>query len=212
VLSIHEIYKPFFAHFRSKRLRFLYETLQIEKNTRILDVGGTPYFWQLAGSLGLPVPRVTMVNLDQGISSSEYITAVVANGCRLPFRDREFDVAFSNSVVEHLGSWDAQVQFASEIRRVARCYFLQTPDVRFPVEPHLITPFVHWLPKQVQLRCLRNCTVWGLLERPSAQRCKDFIDEIQLLDPRRTRMLLPDASMISEKMLGVPKSIIAIRR
>jgi Methyltransferase domain len=211
-MNIHDVYRPFFAHFRSKRLRFLYDTLGITASTRVLDVGGTPYFWQLAESLNLPVPLVTMANLDSGIRGTDRIRAVVADGTRLPFRDKEFDVAFSNSVVEHLGSWEAQIRFANELRRVSVKYFVQTPDKRFPIEPHLITPFVHWLPRSWQLRCLRNFTIWGLMERPSHKRCQDFMDEIQLLDKRGTERLLPDAVVFSEKLFGVPKSVIAIRK
>ncbi len=211
-MNIHDIYRPFFAHFRAKRIRYLYGTLAIRSSTRILDVGGTPYFWRLAQSLGLPLPKITMANLDPNVESGDGICFIIADGKHLPFRDLAFDVAFSNSVVEHLGSRGAQIEFAQEIRRVARTYFLQTPNKRFPVEPHLITPFIHWLPPSVQRKGLRNFTVWGLMERPSAEECERFMDEIKLLDEKETQTLFPDALIVSEKLLGIPKSIIAIRK
>jgi hypothetical protein len=58
------------------------------------------------------------------------------------YRDKEFDIAFSNSVIEHVGN-DLRIrQMADEVRRVGRNY-LQTPNYYFPLEPHFFFPFFH---------------------------------------------------------------------
>ena len=64
---------------------------------------------------------------------------------RLPFADGAFDLAYSNSVIEHLPPARREA-FAREIRRVARGWWVQTPAFGFPIEPHSLLPAAHWLP------------------------------------------------------------------
>lgn len=70
----------------------------------------------------------------------------VTPGERLPFADGEFDVGFSNAVIEHAGSREAQAFFLAELIRVARRCFVATPNRWFPVELHTRLPLLHWLP------------------------------------------------------------------
>ena len=77
---------------------------------------------------------------------------MAGDGRALPFRDEAFDVVFSNSVIEHVGDAASQRRFAREVARVGRAYWVQTPNRWFPVEQHLLTPLVHWLPKSWQRR------------------------------------------------------------
>ena len=58
---------------------------------------------------------------------------------RLPFEDGEFDLAYSSSVIEHIPV-ARRAAFAAEVRRVARGWYVQTPALSFPVEPHALLP------------------------------------------------------------------------
>ena len=136
---------------------------------------------------------------------------VVADGCFLPFPDKIFDVVYSNSVIEHLGNLENQRRFAAECRRVGVRYYVQTPNKWFPIEPHLLTPFVHWLPPWFQRRLLRNFTIWGLITRPTTQQCETFLQEIRMLDRQELRQLFPDAEIHHERVLGLTKSLIAVK-
>jgi hypothetical protein len=79
------------------------------------------------------------------------IKAVKYDGERFPFPDGAFDVAWSNAVLEHVGTADARAErqtlFLSEVQRVARRAFITTPNRWFPLEIHTRTPLLHWLPK-----------------------------------------------------------------
>jgi SAM-dependent methyltransferase len=67
----------------------------------------------------------------------------------LPFTDREFALVYCSSVVEHVPP-ERREAFASELRRVGRGWFVQTPAWSFPLEPHSLLPFAHWLPARLR--------------------------------------------------------------
>lgn len=136
---------------------------------------------------------------------------VVADARQLPFKDQAVDVLFCNSVIEHVGTFENQRLMANECRRVSRRYWVQTPNREFPVEPHLMTPFIHWLPRKVQRRLLRNFTLWGLWSRPTEERCDRFMGEVRLMDPGEMRQLFAEAEIWHERMLGLSKSLVAIK-
>lgn len=191
-------YDRVLPHFRRRRMRLLQDALQLRQDTRILDIGGTALNWRLLE----PAASVVVLNLDAG--------DVVADGRRLPFRDRSFDVAFSNSTIEHVGSFSDQQQFANEVVRVAGAYFVQTPSLYFPIEPHLLTPFVQFLPRSARLRVARNLTVWGWFVRPSPDTVRDRVGRIRLIRGREMRVLFPEARLHRERWCGLTKSLIAI--
>ena len=68
---------------------------------------------------------------------------------RLPFSDDEFDLVYCSSVIEHVPP-ARRAAFAAEARRVGRAWFVQTPARSFPIEPHALLPFAHWLPARLR--------------------------------------------------------------
>jgi hypothetical protein len=186
------------------------ETFRPGPETRILDVGGTPLNWTIVRTPA----RVTLVNVyDVDMEGAPpNVELVRGDGTDLPFEDGSFDIAYSNSVIEHLGTAGAQERFASELRRVGRGVWVQTPAASFPVEAHLLTPLVHYLPKGWQRRVVRRGTVWGLLTRPEPQRVDDLLDELRLLGRRDMARLFPDCEIRRERLLGLTKAYVAVRR
>jgi 2-polyprenyl-3-methyl-5-hydroxy-6-metoxy-1,4-benzoquinol methylase len=131
------------------------------------------------------------------------ISFVRADGCDLPFPDDEFDVAFSNSVIEHVPP-ERQALFAAEIRRVAHRYFVQTPNKWFLIEPHYQVPLFQFLPRRCQ-RFLNGHFSLGWQKR-------GHWEEITLLSARDVRRLFPDAEIHRERLFGLTKSLMAVRR
>jgi len=160
--------------------------------------------------------RITVVNIHEipprNRPAGPNIKTVVGDGCKLEFGDRSFDIVFSNSVIEHVGTFERQRAFARECRRTGRQLWVQTPARCFPIEPHLIAPFFHFLPRFAQRRLLRNFTVWGLLARPTTAEVEAFLSEVRLLTYREMRELFPDCEIIRERVLGFTKSYIALRK
>lgn len=114
----------------------------------------------------------------------------------LPFEPGEFDVAYSNSLVEHLHPAD-RPRFAAEIRRVAGRYWVQTPNRYFPIEPHVLLPGYQFLPEGAQRRIWRI----GMPRGP--------YEQIELLNAAELRRLFPDAMILRERFAGLTKSLIA---
>lgn len=193
-------------------MRRFVELLNVTSTTSVLDVGGDLANWQLLPRHSRP--RVTILNVFGPRSSDESTgTAgwVIGDGRELPFPDRSFDVVFSNSVIEHVGELEDQRRFAKEICRVGKRYFVQTPNRGFPIEPHLLTPGFQFLPRSAYRRLTRNCTVWGLLSRPSSSDAAAFAAAIRLLDRKALEGLFPGCTILSERFLGLCKSLVAWR-
>ncbi len=199
------------ARFRRRRMRLLARLFQIREDWLVLDVGGTPSIWEHC-----PVrPRLVLLNKPRARESvPPGVLYVDGDGTALPFPDLCFDLVFSNSVIEHLGAHEAMERFAREIRRTARRYFVQTPDASFPVEPHLYTPFLHWLPGSWQQALAPRFSLWSLTARvPAEQRewyVRHYLDEIRLLNAGQLQELFPEARILRERALGLPKSLIAV--
>ena len=200
-------------YFRRRRMQRFAREFGITAETRVLDIGGTPDCWAL-----VPLrPRLTLLNTPRARDDLAGAASWVAgDGRRLPFRDAAFDVVFSNSVIEHVGDAASQERFAREVARVGRGYWVQTPNRWFPVEQHLFTPFVHWLPKSWQRPIVPRCNLWSLVVRVTPDRRQFYIEhylsDVRLLGIREVRALFPGARVIRERFCGMAKSLIALRR
>src|SRR5579862_9485383 len=141
---------------RERKLRLFLELLRPGPETTVLDVGVTnaPFG---AGSTDnyfeahYPYPRrITAVGpteLDRFAAAFPEVRVVRADGRELPFADREFELCYSNAVVEHVaGGRAGQRRFVRELCRVAGRVFVATPNRWFPIDPHTLMPFVQWLP------------------------------------------------------------------
>jgi len=192
-------------------MRLFEKTFEISPRTRILDIGGSPSIWEFLSVR----PRLTILNLPSAIERAEHVECIAADGCLLPFKDAAFDIVFSNSVIEHVGDRADQQKFADEIARVGQSYWVQTPNRGFPIELHLILPFIHYLPKAWQRPIVERFTVWQLLVRPSKEEREfyiaHFLHQLKLLNESDLRSLFPGATILSERLLGFVKSNIAVR-
>lgn len=207
-MNIHTILNILVRPFRKKRMVNFLKLMSPLQKDKILDVGGTAYNWKLINYK----ERVTLLNLTNShINLPSNLSYVVGDGTALKYDDNEFDIVFSNSVIEHVGSLNKQKNFANEVCRVGRKIWIQTPAKEFFLEPHLITPFIHWLPKGLQKKLLRNFTLWGLITRPNQKYIDDFVDQTRLLSFKEVVCLFPNCTILKEKFLFMTKSYVIIK-
>jgi 2-polyprenyl-3-methyl-5-hydroxy-6-metoxy-1,4-benzoquinol methylase len=142
--------------FRQKRFSqvqsLIERTLQERGSCRILDVGGEAIYWEMARDyLSERNVHVTLLNLTRQRVASPQFASEKGDATRLDhLSDMAYDLVHSNSVIEHVGNWEAMTSMARHVRRLAPRYFVQTPNFWFPIEPHVRAPFFHWLPEQVR--------------------------------------------------------------
>jgi hypothetical protein len=138
---------------------------------------------------------------------------MIGDGCNLDFPNNSYDIVFSNSVIEHVGSYENQKAFASEVRRAGKSLWIQTPAYECLIEPHYLAPFIHWLPKKWQKKLVRHFTIRGLLDQPTSVEVDNMVETTRLLSFKEFKNLFPDCEILIEKMLFIiPKSYIAVRK
>ena len=186
------------------------EAMRPQPGTKVLDVGVTNddtfresnYFEQM-----YPYPQnLTCVGTEDGSHLAQRYPGLsytqVRPGDPLPFRDAEFDIVFSNAVLEHVGSRRAQAAFIRELCRVARHFFMTTPNRWFPIEHHTGLPLLHYLPASV---------FRGILIRT---RYRHWADEsnLNILTARELSALFPSDATVevrSVRVMGLPSNLVA---
>ena len=207
-MNIHNIYAVIFKIWRVKRHQVFLNKVKPKLTDIILDVGGTRQAWVNYGAQ--PCKKIISLNIEHGNTESPEgydIECVVGDACELSYSDNEFDIVYSNSVIEHVGDYERQKLFAEETLRVGKKLWIQTPAYECPIEPHYLAPFVHWLPVSLRRRVLRYFTPWGLMTKPNQQKVDDTIKYTQLLKFKELQNLYPGCDIYVERFLGVfPKS------
>ena len=133
---------------------------QPHRNDTIVDVGVSDVVNDAANMMQRKYPfpeQITAVGLGTGedfraaYPLTQYMQ--IAANQRLPFADRQFDIATSNAVLEHVGSPEHQELFVHELVRVARKVFISVPNRYFPVEHHTAIPLLHYSDAAFHLAC-----------------------------------------------------------
>ena len=177
----------------------------VPRPASILDVGGTERFWELMGWTDDPDVRLHILNLEHVEPTNPAVRTLVGDARNMPqFGDQEFDVVFSNSVIEHVGGLANQRRMANEVRRVGRRYFVQSPNRYFPMEPHFLIPFFQFFPYRMKVATVQY--VKGVKDRAVAER---RAAEIELLSKRTMKELFPGADLYVERVAGLAKSYVA---
>jgi hypothetical protein len=193
---------------RDRRRALFFEQFALNPETRLLDLGGSAdWDW---GCWPNGQPQITILNREADVAGEGAPVFVCGDARDLSrWPDKHFDVVFSNSVIEHVGDWDDQRQMASEIRRVAKSYWVQTPNRHFPVEPHMMFPFFQYLPLAWRRWLARR---WPLsFERLRGGDPVRDAEEVRLLTRRDLEHCFPDAAFLRERFMGLTKSWIAVR-
>ncbi|WP_288369624.1 class I SAM-dependent methyltransferase [uncultured Algoriphagus sp.] len=201
------------AYFRKKRLQqfeqLFFNQFDVNQQVKILDVGGTDYFWKGSSLLDHPKVEITLLNLHLEESSHPAIKSTTGDATNLQeYQENEFDLIFSNSVIEHLFTWENQQKMAAEIERVGKKHFVQTPNRYFPIEAHYALPYAQYWPEKLLFHTLTR-TPLSRFRKWSSKEASDYIAEIRLLDEKELQRLFPSSEILKEKVAGLTKSITA---
>lgn len=195
----------FGAAMRRRRMDRFLARMGLRGGERIIDLGGSPSFWA-----EVPVPLdITVLNLPGGVGPvpnglPHRFTLIEGDACAVALPDARFDVAVSNSVIEHVGGPDRQQALAGEVRRLAPRYWVQTPSIWFPMEAHTNLPFWWFYPAPLQRRLIRR---W---RRTLPEWC-EMVEGTTVISHAAMAAMFPDADIWTERFAGIPKSYVAFR-
>jgi len=194
---------------RQKRFNVFVEfSKQFNSPVKIIDIGGSDYYWKnllekMPGGL-----KVTILNVEKQKPEAgfEYICHDARN---LDFiRDKEYDIVYSNSMIEHLEDFDSQKNLAGEIMRIGKKYFVQTPNFYFPVEPHFLFPFFQFLPENIKVKLAMKHNLGWYQKQSNLQDAEKLVNSIRLLKKNELLALFPDGIILKEKYFMFTKSFI----
>ena len=193
------------ARARAKRMREFLRQFPDLADLRVVDLGGTASFWT-----AMPVmpAEVTCVNLDERAGDeASGVRCVVADACT--YSGPGVDLVVSNSLIEHVGGVAPRAQLATTVRSLAPRFWVQTPYRYFPVEPHWVFPGMQFMPLSIRARLARrHWTVGTVMDEQYAFRQALWTELISMTE---LRALFPEAEIWSERMMGLVKSIVAVK-
>jgi len=196
---------------RNRRMQFFDARLAAlgKRHVTVLDVGGYERFWTARGYDRRTDLDIVLLNLQAEKTHAPNMRSVAGDACEMPeFADGQFDIVFSNSVIEHLHTFERQQAMAREVCRVGRHHFVQTPNRLFPIEPHYLLPCFQFMPRPVQQVVLTK-TPLSRDGRMTAAAATAMLDEIRLLSADEFRRLFPGSRLYYERFMGMTKSFTA---
>lgn len=221
------LFKEYSEKSRKRRARIFLDKLSPRKEATVVDLGGgngkyinaivkdQPHF-------DITIADILKNDLEYAEKTFGYKTTVLNESKHLPFEDNTFDIVFCNSVIEHVTipknqiwklkntkeferlSFLRQQEFADEIRRIGKSYFVQTPNKYFLIESHSWLPgFIAVLPRNIQIKTIRLSNKFWF---------KKTAPDWNLLTYSKMQQLFPDATIYREKSFGFTKSLMAIKK
>ncbi len=223
---IKNIVKKLRSSARQRRKKVFHANFSVNKEIKILDLGsedGTHINELLKGFDFNPenifIADINLSPLEAGEEKYGFNKVLIPESGRLPFDDSYFDVVFCSSVIEHVTANKKDImsgitsseftniarkrqdEFASEIKRLGKSYFVQTPNKYFLIESHSWLPFLGHLPRFMQV---------GILKITNKFWVKKTHPDWLLLTYSDLKKLFPDAKISCEKWFFLNKSFIAI--
>ena len=197
---------PFSARQRKRRMDAFVRRMRLREGMKIIDIGGKAEFWQ---DLAIPL-NITILNLpgelnyDDSMSNHQFCF-IEGDACNVKFiSNNYFDIAFSNSVIEHVGDEIRQKLMAQEIRRLAPRYWVQTPSIWFPIEAHNHMPFWWFYPESIKTQFLERWKEklpdWAVM-----------IENTTVISKNKMAEFFPGAEIFTERVFGFTKSYTAFK-
>ncbi|MEW6221235.1 MAG: hypothetical protein AB1634_17105 [Thermodesulfobacteriota bacterium] len=190
---------------------------------RVVDLGGTASFWTAWGFGHDGDLRVTLVNNHEqdrtnvGYDNSIPYVKEEINDVRHLTADclKEFDLVFSNSMIEHLTSHEEQFHLGLTIEQSGVAFFVQTPNKYSIVDPHFphpLVPFFGAYPKTIQGLLLTMNRLGSGARAASLATARGRLRYYHPVSAGQLQAMLPSGQLVRERFLGFCHSLIAIRR
>lgn len=197
-------------------MELFYKTMKPTENEMVLDVGAQAgnncksmqfinrYPWKKnISAVNISTEHIVFIN-----KFYPEVNTVVADACKLPWPDKYFDIVYSNAVIEHVGTFQRQMEMAGEIMRVGKRWFVTTPNRWYPYEFHSRLPLVTWLPfdsylwisRLISYNHIKGKYTVGIKKRGN----------LRLMNSRELQKCFPDSKIIKQRVTLMSETLIAI--
>lgn len=199
-----------------RRKRFLiFKDLvkNLPRPIKILDAGGTENFWIQMGFTNAEDANIVILNPAPVKTTYNNIMYTEGDARDLSrFKDKEFDIVFSNSAIEHVGDFEDQKKMAREVIRTGKKHFVQTPNYYFLIEPHFLFPLFQFFPQKLQVFLLMNFRLGWFNKCKTKDEALDILSSIRLLEKSELAVLFPESRILKEKFLFFTKSFMILSK
>lgn len=193
-----------------RKILFLEFISNLKRPVKILDLGGSEYFWRNLNLINLNDIQILLLNTEfqdvKNFSNIDFINKDVRDLSE--FSDNEFDVVHSNSLIEHLSTYDEQKKLAAEIQRIGKNYFIQTPNYYFPVEPHFLYPFFQFFSKEKKIALIQKKDLGWYKKQENMDKAEALASSIRLMKKSELENIFKNPKIHSEKYFLFTKSFI----
>lgn len=212
ILADNRKANSFSTKLRRKRFAIFTSLIStLPRPLKVLDVGGSQLFWKNMSFTGQSGVKIVLLNVSKVVVTIPNFESMIGDGRNMSeFKDKEFDIVFSNSVLEHVGDYEQQHKMAEEVSRVGKRLFLQTPNLFFPIEPHFLFPFFQFLPLHSKVFLTNHFSIGWYKKAPDKQKAKETVNSIRLLTEKQITNLFPGATIYKEKLFGLTKSFVVL--
>jgi hypothetical protein len=214
---IKKVAEIFSERSRTRRATLFCRYIHPTQEDRILDLGpedGNYIAKIIPFRENVFIADINEEMLKRGRARYGFQTVLLDESGVLPFEDNYFDIVHCSSVIERVTvdkgqqwsiqskkefteiSFKRQKQFANEIRRVGKSYFVQTPNKNFIFESHTWLPLIQFLPRPLMIKTIRFLNKWWV---------KKTAPDWNLLTVRQMKELFPDVIIVREKVFGFNK-------
>lgn len=204
------------AKARMRRWTMLQNFFPGLEDMRVLDLGGTVKTWTQSPVRPKHVTILNLSNPGTVAADDPSLRVLVGDACRASDAlvaakiDLDFDLVFSNSLIEHVGGHSRRVEVAEQVRHLAPHYWVQTPYRYFPVEPHWLFPGMQFMPTPIRTGiALRWPLAHSISRNSGPESARERVLWTELVGITEMRVYFPESVILHEKILGLTKSIIA---
>jgi hypothetical protein len=199
------------SRLRKKRLDFFSEFCdKLEKPVKILDLGGSDYHWRNSAFKNNKDYHITIINTEiQNTEDFRNICFIKRDVRHLNFfDDKEYDLVYSSSLIEHLNNFEEQKKLADEIKRIGKHYFIQTPNYYFPIEPHFLFPFFQFLSDEKKTKLVSKYNLGWFIKQDDESKARELAASIRLLKKNELKEFFPGSKIYNEKYFFLNKSFV----
>ncbi len=212
-MAITSLFNRLSQRSRQVKMDLFQRYLSVQGTERVLDIGSQldPQAEQVLERFP-DRSRITATNLVpehlQAIAAAyPGVHAVLSDARCLPFHDKQFDIVYSNAVIEHVGDLCDQQRMADEVRRVGKRWFLTTPNRWYPFEFHVRMPLISWLPPRWMHKAAR---VWGYDHIQRRYKSGNDYSDVQLLTAAQLRRMFPDSLVLKPRVTFWPETLVIV--